>query len=47
MAESFQRNSAYSSFSTLKLGNCSNFQVAGFREMIREAGRDFREVIPI
>ena len=28
------------------LANCSNSRVAGFQEMIREAGSDFREVIP-
>ena len=25
--------------------NCSNSRVAGFREMIREAGSDFRKII--
>ena len=29
-----------------RVGNCSNSRVPGNRELIREAGRDFREVIP-
>ena len=30
----------------LLVANCSNSRVAGFREMIPEAGSDFLEVIP-